>query len=107
VWVYSDSSWYGSVDLSFTLALRQSLQKALSKTERTAVPLVHWKDHEVQDLTISDGGPLSYSFLMLSAIETLKQCHKRLEVFELHSESLWGKGPFVAYGVILGEEDSP
>lgn len=25
VWVYSDSSWYGSADLSFTLALRHSL----------------------------------------------------------------------------------
>ncbi|WP_438351778.1 hypothetical protein ACP8HI_10550 [Paenibacillus sp. FA6] len=107
VWVYSDSSWYGSVDLCFTLALRQSLQKALSKTERTAVSLVVWKDHEVQDITISDGDPLSYSSLMLSAIETLSQCHKRLEVFELHSESLWGNGPFVAYGVVLGEEESP
>lgn len=106
VWVYSDSSWYGSVDLSFTLALRQSLQKALSKTERTAVSLVLWKDQEVQDMTISAGDPLSYSFLMLPVIETLKQCHKRLEVFELRSESLWGKGPFVAYGVVLGEEES-
>ncbi|MGG4341902.1 hypothetical protein [Paenibacillus lautus] len=107
VWVYSDSSWYGSVDLSFTHALRQSLQKALSKTERTTVSPVLWKDHEMQDIIISDGDSLSYSSLMLSANETLKQCHRRLEVFELHSESLWGKGPFVAYGVVLGEEESP
>ncbi|MEC0239805.1 hypothetical protein P4H66_08035 [Paenibacillus dokdonensis] len=107
VWVYSDSSWYGSVDLCFTLALRQSLQKALCKTDPTPVSLVLWKDHEVQEITISDGDPLSYSSLMLSAIETLIKCHKRLEAFELHSESLWGKGPFVAYGVVLGEEESP
>ncbi|MNM95190.1 hypothetical protein D3C81_1076220 [compost metagenome] len=106
VWVYSDFSWYGSVDLSFTTALRQSLQKALSKTECTAIPPVLQEDHEVQNITISNGDPLSYSSLILSATETLKQCHKRLEVFELHSESLWGKGPFVAYGVVLGEEES-
>ncbi|TCZ77066.1 hypothetical protein E0485_11405 [Paenibacillus albiflavus] len=106
VWIYSDSSWYGSADLSFTLALRQSLQKALSKTERTAVSPVFFEDHEVKDITISDGEPLSYHSLILSAIETLKQCDKRLEVFELHSEPLWGKGPFVAYGVVLGEEES-
>ncbi|MEF2965860.1 hypothetical protein V3851_08470 [Paenibacillus sp. M1] len=107
VWVYSDSSWYGSVDFSFTLALRQSLQKALSKTEPAAVPPILRKDHEEQNITISDGESLSYSSLMLSANETLKQCHKSLELFELHSESLWGNGPFVAYGVFLGEEESP
>jgi len=107
VWVYSDSSWYGSVDLSLTLALRQSLQKALSKTERITVAPILWKDHEVQDISISDGDPLNYSSLLLSAIETLKQCHRRLEMFELDSEALWGKGPFVAYGVVLGEEGSP
>lgn len=107
VWVYSDSSWYGSADLSFTLALRQSLQKALSKTECTAVLPVLRKDLEVQNITITDGDPLDYSLLILSAIETLKQCHKRLEVFELHSEPLWGKGPFFAYGVVLEEEEAP
>ncbi|MNW55616.1 hypothetical protein D3C74_332940 [compost metagenome] len=107
VWVFSDSSWYGSVDLNFTLALRQSLQKALSKTERTAVSPVLQRDHEVQNITISDGDPLGYSSLIFPAIENLKQCHIRLEAFELHSESLWGKGPFVAYGVVLEEEESP
>lgn len=106
VWVYTDSSWYGSVDLSFTLALRQSLQKALSKSDRNAVPPVLRNDHEVQNIKITDADPLSYRSLILSAIETLKQGHKRLEVFELHSESLWGEGPFVAYGVVLGEEET-
>lgn len=106
VWVYSDSSWYGSADLSFTLALRQSLQKALRKSEPTTNSPVLSEDHEVQDMTISNGEPLSYSSLLLSAIETLKLCHKRLEVFELRSESLWGRGPFVAYGVVLREEES-
>lgn len=107
VWVYSDSSWYGSADLSFTLALRQSLQKALSKSGRTTVSPVLQKDHEVQNITISDSDPLRYSSLMSTAIETMKQCDKHLEVFELNGESLWGKGPFVAYGVVLGEEESP
>ncbi|WMT39669.1 hypothetical protein RE628_20010 [Paenibacillus sp. D2_2] len=106
VWVYSNSSWYGSVDLSLTLALRQSLQKALRKSERTALSPVLQNNHEVQDITISDGDPQNYSSLMLIAIETLKQYDKHLEVFELNSESLWGKGPFVAYGIVLGEEES-
>ncbi|MEK4510797.1 MULTISPECIES: hypothetical protein [Paenibacillus] len=57
-------------------------------------------------MTISNGEHVSNGSLLLSAIETLKLCHKRLEVFELRSESLWGKGPFVAYGVVLVEEES-
>lgn len=106
VWVYSDSTWYGSVDLSFTLALRQSLRKALTKTGRTAASPTLCKDREVQNIAVPDGEPLSYSDLIFSAIETLKQCDQQLEVYELNSDSLWGNGPFVAYGVILGEEES-
>lgn len=107
VWVYSDSSWYASVDLTFTLALRQSLLKALCKTECTAVPPVFREVYPVQDITVSDGDPLNYSSMLLSAMETLMLHHTRLELFELHSESLWGNGPFAAYGLILEEEESP
>ncbi|MNJ57765.1 hypothetical protein D3C77_533670 [compost metagenome] len=106
IWVYSDSLWYGSVDLSITLALRHSLQKALNQTGHVPASTVVWNDHEVQDIMISDGEPLSYSTLMLSAIQTLKQYHKRLEVFDMRSEDFLGKGPFVVNGVILGEEVS-
>lgn len=107
VWVCADSSWYGSVDLSFTHALRQSLLKALSITEPTAVPPLLQKGHDDYNFPISEvGDPPSYSSLIVSAKETLKQSHSLLEVFEVHNESLWGKGPFVAYGVVLGEEES-
>lgn len=108
VWVYSDSSWYSSVDLSFTLALRRSLEKALRKSGRAgASPIFQTEPNEVhQNLTISDGNLLNISSLTLSAIETLQRFDKRLVVFEIDSKPLWGKGPFVVSGVAFGEEES-
>ncbi|MCZ8514306.1 hypothetical protein O9H85_18105 [Paenibacillus filicis] len=107
VWVYSGSSWYGSVDLSLTHALRQSLQKALNKTARVASSSAAVKDHEAQDITIPNSDPMIYAPLVLSAIQTLKQHQKRLELFDMRSGSLLGKGTFLIYGVLLGEEEIP
>lgn len=104
VWVNRGSSWYGSADLSFTLALRQSLQKALENREYTSVSAVIWRDNESRENPVIDSDPFSYSFLTQSAVRTLKKHHKRLEVFNIPSESLWGISPFVIYGVSLGEE---
>lgn len=107
VWVHSGSSWYGSADLDLTLALRQSLQKALTKTEGVASSSVIWKEDKARDIAVSNSDPLKHESSMLAAVQRLKQRHQRLEVFDMRSESFLGTGPFVIYGVRLGEEDSP
>lgn len=107
VWVYSGSSWYGSADFSFTLALRQSLQKALEKTEGAASFAVVWNDREPQDCAVAGSAPTTHASLVLSAIQRLKQNNIRFEVFDMRSELFLGEEPFIIYGVILGEEESP
>ncbi|MNJ30519.1 hypothetical protein [Paenibacillus bouchesdurhonensis] len=103
VWVNRGSSWYVSADLSFTLALRQSLQKALDQREAASISAVTWRNNEWQETPVPDSGSLDYGSLMQSAVRTLKQHHKRLEVFNMPSKSLWGKSPFEIYGVSLEE----
>lgn len=107
VWVYSDSSWYGSVDMNFTLALRQSLQKALEKTDRVASFVAVWNGHKPQDIAISSSAETILASLVLSANQTLKQNNKHLEVLDMRSESFLGEEPLKIYGVMLGEEESP
>ncbi|CAG7654847.1 hypothetical protein ACFQI7_23055 [Paenibacillus allorhizosphaerae] len=107
VWVYSGSSWYGSVDLHFTLALRRSLQKALSQTEAVAPASIVCGQQETRTVTIADGEPLTYASLIQSAVQLLKQSHKRLQPFDLRNEFFLGTGPFVTYGVTIGEGASP
>ncbi|WP_019638723.1 hypothetical protein [Paenibacillus fonticola] len=106
VWVYSNSSWYGSADFSFTHALRQSLQKALNQSEGAAVSDVVWSDHDMLEMMIPASDSIGDRSLLLSALNTLKQHHKRLEVFDMKSESFLGKGPFLVYGVMIGEEEA-
>jgi putative thiazole-containing bacteriocin maturation protein len=106
VWVYSDSSWYGSVDISFTLALRQSLQKALEKKDRNTSFVAVLDGHEPRDVTIPNDSTACASFV-LSAIQTLKQNNKHLKVFDMRSESCLDKEPFILYGVLVEEEVSP
>lgn len=107
VWVHSGCSWHGSADLDLILALRQSLQKALTKTEGPASSSVMWKEDKAQDITVSSSDPLKHASWVLTAIQRLNQRHQRVEVFDMRSESFLGTGPFVIYGVRLGEEESP
>lgn len=107
VWVRSGSSWHGSADLDFTLALRQSLQKALTKSAGVASSSVGWKEDKAQDIMLSNSAPPTHASWRLGAVQRLNQRHQRLEVFDMRSEFFLGTGPFVIYGVRLGEEESP
>ncbi|GAA0133756.1 putative thiazole-containing bacteriocin maturation protein [Paenibacillus sp. YSY-4.3] len=105
VWVCSGSLWYVSADLSFTLALRSSLMKALNKAEPLEITPVIEEAQEIEAAVISDGEPVDYSSLTQEALKTLMQFSASMKVFDLRSESLLGAGPFAIYGVILKEEE--
>lgn len=107
VWVCSAGLWYGSVDICLTLALRQSLQKALNQAECAGISSVVWKELPQKDIMIASCDPPMHAALVLSAIRTLKQTGWRLEVFDLQSEAFLREGPFGVYGVLLAEEESP
>ncbi|MDU5141335.1 MAG: hypothetical protein E6230_04025 [Paenibacillus dendritiformis] len=107
VWVHSGSSWYGSADLDLTLALRHSLLKALTKTEGVAASSVMWKEEKALRITVTNSDPSQHAPRILAAVQRLSRRQRRLEVFDMRSESFLGTGPFVIYGVRLGEEESP
>ncbi|MFD0677707.1 MULTISPECIES: hypothetical protein [unclassified Paenibacillus] len=106
VWVYSDDNWYGSAGLGITLALRESLRKALMQIGQSQVSTVIWNDHKLQSGIIPSANPIGHTSWMLSAIESLKQQHKRLEVFDMRCESFLKEGPFSVLGVQLREEEA-
>ncbi|MCR8635689.1 hypothetical protein [Paenibacillus radicis (ex Xue et al. 2023)] len=106
VWVYSGGSWYGSVGLGITSALRESLQKALRKIGQFQVSTVIWNDHKLQSDIIPSANPIGHTSSILSAIESLKQQHKRLEVIDMRCESFLNEGPFSVLGVQLREEEA-
>ncbi|WP_028548478.1 hypothetical protein [Paenibacillus sp. UNC451MF] len=106
VWVLSDNSWYGCIGLDMTLALRRALQNALMKTEIAAVSSVIWSDDKPQRITISSAASINQASRMLSALETLNQHHKRLEIFDMRCEPFLKKGPLEVVGVLLAEEVS-
>lgn len=105
VWVCSGTSWYVSADLSFTLALRSSLHKALEKAESAEIAPVIEEDQGNGVAMITNGESMDYSSLTQEAVQNLKQSSAALKVFDLRSESFLGEGPFVLYGVILKEEE--
>ncbi|MDF2936050.1 MAG: bacteriocin maturation protein [Paenibacillaceae bacterium] len=106
VWVRSGSLWYGSADLTLTLALRQSLQKAVLKADDLAVSAVIWKGQALQGSIISSDDSPKHGSWALSAVQTLKQFGIGLEVFDMRSEAFLREGPFGVYGVMMREEES-
>lgn len=105
VWVRSGNLWYGSVDLTLALALRQSLQKALLKAGGLEASAVILEDQALQDSIISSDDSPKHASLALSAIETLKQFGIGLEIFDMRSEAFLREGPFGVYGVMMREEE--
>lgn len=106
VWVRSGTSWYGSVGLHLTLALRQSLQNALMKTESTPVSSVTWHDHKQPGVIIPSGNAIELAPCIRLAVQTLKLHRKRLEVFDMRYESFLRDGPIAVVGLVLREEES-
>ncbi|MFE5318467.1 hypothetical protein ACFQ88_07150 [Paenibacillus sp. NPDC056579] len=104
IWVLSDHSWYGCVGLDKTLALRQALQNALMKTKIVPDSAMIWSDDKPQRITITSAASISHASRMLSAVNTLRQHHKQLEVFDMRCEPVLKEGPLEVVAVLLGEE---
>ncbi|CAG7651264.1 hypothetical protein PAESOLCIP111_06279 [Paenibacillus solanacearum] len=107
LWVNSGSSWYGSVELHATLALRRSLQKALARTDAAASGPDIVSEPPEQAVAFGGVESLTHAALLRSAVRQLEHTGKRLELFDLRNESYLGTGPFVTYAVAIGEEGSP
>ncbi|MBD3921745.1 hypothetical protein H8B09_23485 [Paenibacillus sp. PR3] len=108
VWVNSGDSWYGGVNLNRTLALRQSLHKALMKTEAAPVSSVLWNEHQQrpESITISAASLIDNALWVRSAVQTLNEHRIDLEVFDLRCESIWRDGSIKVVGIMLCEEVS-
>lgn len=106
VWVHSGGSWYGSADFNLTLALRQSLQKALDHAEPAAVSSIIWSKQGLTDVTVPSCSSSGQGPLVLAAIHTLQAQGLSLKVFDLRSEPFLSNGPFGVYGVLPAEEES-
>lgn len=107
VWVRSGADWYSSTHLSTTLAFRQALQHALMKTGAAPVSSVIWNDPKPARILIPAGHPMLQSSEVLSAVQILKQHHRRLEAIDMRCEPFLKDGPLSIIGVQLREEASP
>ncbi|MFJ8235008.1 putative thiazole-containing bacteriocin maturation protein [Ureibacillus sp. NPDC094379] len=113
IWVGTNDSWYGAVDLNITLALRKALQQALMKVQcptasqpvlAQEISSVILEEKEPQSLVISACDEKGQSEILQSALQILEQNHKRLLVFDLAFEPFLKEGLAGLFGVLLREE---
>ncbi|PFP29266.1 putative thiazole-containing bacteriocin maturation protein [Bacillus sp. AFS073361] len=114
VWVSTSDGWYRSVDLNITMALRKALQQALSKVQNPEggslarafdVSSFHLEKKVSQSLVIPAYEEWIQSENLRSAMDVLKQNHKRLSVFEQEIEPFLKEGLAGVFGVLLREEE--
>lgn len=115
IWVGTNDSWYGSVDLNMTLALRKALQQVVMKAQNKGASLTA-KTLEVSASLMEEKIPLHLDIpaceqkalpdILRSAIQILKRNHKRVLVFDLASEPFLKEGLAGVFGVLLREEGS-
>ena len=113
VWVYSRDNWYGSVDVDFTIALRQSLQKALNQVEGHASDLLLVQCEENNSMNTVAIPHISYPFTSAYWIATVRRVLEKnkkndscFEIYDLYSSSFLGTEAFFVCGVRLREEGS-
>ncbi|WP_066300405.1 putative thiazole-containing bacteriocin maturation protein [Bacillus sp. FJAT-29937] len=115
VWIGTNGSWYGSVGLNITGALRNVLQHVLlieqnqaasDSTKVLEVSSVRLEEREHRRLVIHDCEVSTEPALLHTAIKTLERNHKQLFVFEVESEPLLKAGLEGIYGVMIREVES-
>lgn len=111
IWVKSKGRRYTSTGLNATLALRSSLQQALSNTqnqvhpaERLSESAVFLKEQEFK-LEIPSCEEVTQLQLLQSSIQILYQNSKRLSVYDLAFEPFLKQELAGVYGVKVREED--
>ncbi|SMQ81386.1 putative thiazole-containing bacteriocin maturation protein [Bacillus sp. OV166] len=115
IWLGTSQGWYRSVDLSITMALRNTLLQALTKVQNPEACLTA-QVFDVSSLLLEEMVPLSLvipaceerikSENLQSAMEVLERDHKRLSVFEQEIEPFLKEGLAGVFGVLLREEES-
>jgi putative thiazole-containing bacteriocin maturation protein len=113
VWIGTNEEWYGSVDLTITLALRNALQQAIFNVQNEE-EFVLARTLEVSSMILDENAPLSIEIPaceeriqadnLLSAMEILEGNGKQLFVYELELERFWKEGLAGIVGVLVQEE---
>ncbi|MGD8189329.1 putative thiazole-containing bacteriocin maturation protein [Brevibacillus ginsengisoli] len=115
VWVGTSDYWYGSVGLNVTMALRRSLQQALFKAQNKAellmpqslkVSSVRLNHNEPQSLVIPSIEEATQTEVLQTALQILKQNHKRICLLDLALEPFLKEEMAGVFGVLLREEVS-
>lgn len=115
MWVGIGDSWYGSVGLNVTMALRRALQQALSKAQNKVgclasqaleVSSVRLGEKEPPSLVIPAYEETELSAILESAMQVLKCNHKQLLVFDLMLEPFLKESLAGVFGVLLREGES-
>ncbi|MEH7523855.1 putative thiazole-containing bacteriocin maturation protein [Bacillus sp. JJ1503] len=115
VWIGTNGSWYGSVGLNITGALRNVLQhvimivqndSAFLTTKVVEVSSVRLEESEHRSLVIHECEVPTEPALLHLAIKTLERSHKQLLVFEVEMEPFLKMGLEGIYGVMIREEES-
>lgn len=112
-WIGTGGSWYGSVGLNVTLAVRRALQQALLKAQHPAARLtqgvevlsIQLEKNIRQSLVISPCEDTEQSEVLRAALQVLKRNHKRLLAFDLTLEPLWKEELAGVFGVVWREEE--
>jgi putative thiazole-containing bacteriocin maturation protein len=113
VWVGTNDGWYGSVDFTITLALRNALQQAIFNVQNEE-EFVMARSLEVSSMILDETVPLSIeipaceeriqSDNLLTAMETLERNGKQLFVYELELEPFLKERLTGIFGVLVQEE---
>ncbi|MEH6943658.1 putative thiazole-containing bacteriocin maturation protein [Bacillus sp. JJ722] len=114
VWVGISDKWYGCVGLNMTMALRHALQNAIMKAQnkkdysllRGLEVEANFQDVKIQRrLIIPALDETTHSDLLQTAMQILKQNHKRLAALELELEPVFKEELAGVFGVLLREEE--
>lgn len=114
VWVGVDQDWYGSVGLHVTLALRKSLQGALMQAQNQAefntgpalkaAAVQVLENERIDTFVIPPLEEENYEELLASALQTLRQNGKGLDLCDLAHESFLREELAGVFGARLREE---
>ncbi|USG63280.1 putative thiazole-containing bacteriocin maturation protein [Brevibacillus ruminantium] len=116
IWVGTLGSWYGSIGLQVTLALRNALQAALHEAQNQAEfpPRLAWKvsavqlvEQEPQDLVIPACEETALPEVLEQARQVLKQNRRQLSLLDLALEPFLQEDLAGVVGVVVREEESP
>lgn len=113
VWIGTNEGWYGSVDMTLTMALRNALQQAIFKVQNEE-EFVMARALEVSSMILDEKVPLSIEIPacderlqtedLLTAMEILERNGKQLLVYELEIEPSLKEGLAGIFGVLVQEE---